>query len=121
MTDLRLPSRRGLLRLGAAAALLPGIRPARAAALPAVKEADAVIAFGHVGPVTDQGWTSTHDAGMKAVQAAFPKAKTLFVESIPYSADATRTFRQFVSQGANIVFATSNYGDFLYDVAARAP
>ena len=33
-----------------------------------------------------------HDQGMKAVQAAFPKAKTLFVESIPFSADATRTF-----------------------------
>ncbi len=111
MIDLRSPSRRTVLGLGAAAGaslLLPGglITPAQAAPLPAVKEADAVIAFGHVGPVADQGWTSTHDAGMKAVQAAFPKLKTLFVESIPYSADATRTFRQFVSQGANMVFAT---------------
>jgi basic membrane protein A len=126
MTDLRAPSRRTMLGMGAVAGaslLLPGglIKPAHAAPLAPVKETDAVIAFGHVGPVTDQGWTSTHDTGMKAVQAAFPKAKTLFVESIPYSADATRTFRQFVSQGANIVFATSNYGDFLYQVANRAP
>jgi len=86
-----------------------------------VPEEQAVIAFGHVGPVTDEGWTWSHDQGMKAVEAAFPKLKTLFVESIPYSADATRTFRQFVSSGANMIFATSNYGDFLYDVAKRAP
>lgn len=127
MFDLRNPSRRGLLNIGAAAGsslLLPPalLRSARAAApLPAVDEKDAVIAFGHTGPVTDEGWTWSHDQGMKAVQAAFPKLKTLFVESIPYSADATRTFRQFVSEGANMVFATSNYGDFLYDVAKRSP
>ncbi|MEO1020608.1 MAG: BMP family ABC transporter substrate-binding protein [Pseudomonadota bacterium] len=86
-----------------------------------VAEADAVIAFGHVGPTSDEGWTWAHDQGMKAVEAAFPQLRTLFVESIPYSADATRTFRQFVSEGANMIFATSNYGDFFYDVAQRAP
>lgn len=126
MIDLRHPTRRRLLTAGAAAGtslLVPGlVRPARAAsALPAVKEENAIFAFGHVGPVTDQGWTSTHDAGMKAVQEAFPKAKTLFVESIPYSADATRIYRQFVQQGAHLVFATSNYGDFLYEVSDQAP
>lgn len=124
--DLRTSSRRGLLGLGAAAGsalLLPGTgRRARAAgALAPMKEENALIAFGHVGPVTDQGWNWTHDLGMKAVQQAFPKLKTVFVESIPYSADATRTFRQFVSQGATMVFATSGYGDFLSDVADRAP
>ena len=126
MFGQRHPGRRSVLRLGAAAgaaSLLPAApRLAHAAEpLPAVKEQDAVIAFGHVGPVTDQGWTSTHDLGMKAVQKAFPKARTLFVESVPYSADAGRIFRQFVQQGAHLVFATSNYGDFLYDVADRAP
>ena len=127
MIDLRNLSRRGFLNMGAAAGtslLLPGglIRPARAAEpLAAVAEENAVIAFGHTGPVTDEGWTWSHDQGMKAVQEAFPKLKTLFVESIPYSADATRTYRQFVSEGANMVFATSNYGDFLYDVAKRSP
>lgn len=126
MIDPRHLSRRGLLGLAAATAgsslILPAMpRLARAAGpLAAIKEEDAVIAFGHVGPVTDQGWTSTHDLGMKAVQKAFPKAKTLFVESVPYSADASRIFRQFVQQGANLVFATSNYGDFFYDVAGQA-
>jgi len=126
MIDLRNLSRRGLLNLGAGVGtslVLPSlIRPAGAATpLPAVPEDKAVIAFGHTGPVADEGWTWSHDQGMKAVQAAFPKLKTVFVESIPYSADATRTFRQFVSQGANMVFATSNYGDFLYDVAKKSP
>lgn len=120
------PSRRAIIGAGAAAGaafVLPSL-PRRAWAagpLPAVKEEDAVIAFGHVGPVTDQGWNLTHDLGMKAVQKAFPKAKTVFVESVPFSADAGRLFRQFVQQGANLVFATSNYGDFLYDVADQAP
>src|SRR6201996_171344 len=108
MIDLRNLSRRGLLNLGAAAGtslVMPQlIRPAHAAApLPAVPEDKAIIAFGHTGPVADEGWTWSHDQGMKAVQAAFPKLKTVFVESIPYSADASRTFRQFDSQGGPII------------------
>lgn len=128
MIDFGIPSRRRFLNLGAAAGaalILPQaglVRSAQAAApLPPLAEEDAVIAFGHVGPVTDEGWTWTHHRGMQAVQAAFPKLKTIYVENIPYSADATRTFRQFVSEGANMVFASSYYGDFLYDVAKRNP
>lgn len=126
MPDLSRLSRRNILSLAGAAGtslLAPGlIKPAAAAApLPPVKEENAVVAFGHVGPITDEGWTWSHNEGMKAVQAAFPKLKTLVVETIPYSADATRTFRQLVSQGACMVFSTSNYGDFFYDVVARSP
>jgi basic membrane lipoprotein Med (substrate-binding protein (PBP1-ABC) superfamily) len=127
MTDLRMPSRRQLIKLGgtAGASFLLGSRlssPALAAkSFAPVAEEKALIAFGHVGPVTDECWTWSHDQGMKAVQAAFPKLKTIMVESVPFSADASRTFRQFVSQGAQMVFVTSAYGDFLYDVAKRAP
>lgn len=124
MVKILTPDRRRFLGLGAAAGagllLPPALRPAAAAALAPVAEKDAVIAFGHVGPVNDEGWTWSHDQGMKAIQAAFPQAKTLFVESIPYSADATRTYRQFVSQKANMVFATSQYGDFYKDVTKRS-
>ncbi len=121
-------TRRGFLNIGAAAGaslLLPKtglISPARAAApLPAVAEEDAVIAWGYVGPTADEGWTWAHDQGRQAVAAAFPKAKTLFVENVPYSADASRIFRQFAAEGADMIIANSNYGDFIYDVAKRTP
>ncbi|TIV89744.1 MAG: BMP family ABC transporter substrate-binding protein, partial [Mesorhizobium sp.] len=99
------------------------IGAARAAApLPAVAEEDAVIGFGHVGPVTDEGWTWAHHQGVLAVQKAFPKLKkVLEVENVPYSADATRIYRQFVSEGANLIFDTSSTGDFLHEVVKRAP
>ena len=128
MIKIRDLTRRGFLNIGAAAGaslLLPKsglISPARAAApLPAVAEEDAVIAWGYVGPTADEGWTYAHDLGRQAVAAAFPKAKTLFVENVPYSADASRIFRQFAAEGANMIIANSNYGDFIYDVAKRTP
>lgn len=128
MIDLRNISRRRFLELGGAAGVSLGmaqaglIGAARAAApLAAVAEEDAVIAFGYVGPVSDEGWTWTHEVGRQAVQAAFPKAKSIFVENVPYSADASRVFRQFVSEGAHMVITNSNYGDFMYDVAKNAP
>jgi len=128
MIDISKLSRRRFLELGGAAGLSLGlggtglIRPARAAAsLAPVAEEDAVIAFGYVGPTSDEGWTWTHEQGRLAVVEAFPKAKTIVVENIPYSADAGRTFRQFVEEGAQIVITNSNYGDFMYDVAKSAP
>jgi len=109
----------GLLA-GASAVAAP--RGARAAGgMAPVDPASAVIAFGHVGPISDEGWTYTHHLGLLAVKQAYPKANFLEVESIPYSADATRTFRRFVAQGANIVFLSSEYGDLLYPVSNRTP
>lgn len=127
MFDMRKPSRRRFLGLAGAAGaslVMPRrlVRPAAAAAsFPAVKEEDAVIAFGYVGPVSDQGWTWSHNQGLQAIKKAFPKVKTLEVENVPYSADATRIFRQFVSDGACLVFDSSNYGDFLYAASDAAP
>src|SRR4051794_1428649 len=99
MFDMRNFSRRRFLVLAGAAGaslVMPRglVRPvAAAAAFPAVKEEDAVVAFGYVGPVSDEGWTWSHNQGMQAIKAAYPKVKTLEVENIPYSADATRIFR----------------------------
>ncbi len=94
-----------------------------AASFPTIKEEDEVVGFGHVGPISDEGWTWAHHQGLLAVKAAYPKLKKILeVENIPYSADATRTYRQFVSEGANMIFDTSsNYGDFLYAVVKQAP
>lgn len=116
------PTRRGLLAAATATTALALVqrRASAAAPLGPVAEAEAVIAFGHIGPISDGGWTATHHHGMLAARRAFPKAKFLEVESIPVSADATRTFRQFVENGANLVFVTSEYGDLLSSVADDA-
>jgi basic membrane protein A and related proteins len=126
MNELKQPSRRKVLSLaGAAGASLfapPGlVRPAAAASFGPLKEEDATIAFGHVGPISDEGWTSSHHQGLLAVKKALPKAKYIEVETIPYSADATRTFRQFVAQNSSIVFLSSEYGDLLHGVSDKAP
>ncbi|MGS0646416.1 BMP family ABC transporter substrate-binding protein [Komagataeibacter melomenusus] len=121
-----LTTRREMLGLAGGAGsslLLP--RHARAQAQPAwrrpLAESDAIVAFGHTGPITDGGWSMVHDRGVQAVRRAFPKLRTIYVESVPYSADATRLFRQFVAEGAQMVMATSEYGDFIKDVSDRAP
>jgi len=126
MINFRNPSRRRFLGMagmaGASVMLPPGLRRAQAAGpWPAIAEEDAVVAWGYVGPVSDEGWTWSHNQGLLAVKEAFPKLTTLEVENIPYSADATRIFRQFVSDGACLVFDSSNYGDFLYTASDAAP
>ncbi len=120
--DQPLPRRRILQAGGLAAAttLAPGLLRAAGPMAP-IKPDQAVIGFGHVGPISDEGWTYTHHLGLLAIKEAYPQAKLLEVQSIPYSADATRTFRQFVAQGANLVFVTSEYGDLLHGVSDRAP
>lgn len=127
MIDLRNPSRRHVLgmagALGASLTMPRGlITPARAASpLAAVAEEDAVIGFGHVGPIADEGWTWSHHEGLEAVKAAFPKARYLEVENIPFSADCTRIYRQMVSDGVHFVVSSSNYGDLIYEVSDAAP
>ncbi|MBI1881818.1 MAG: BMP family ABC transporter substrate-binding protein [Chloroflexi bacterium] len=79
------------------------------------------IAFGHVGPVSDEGWTWSHDQGMKAVQKAFPNVETAFVENIPFSDEASRTFEQFIADGAKMLFITSEFADFTNKVVDKHP
>lgn len=128
MSDFLKLSRRDFLSLtgaavGASVAGAGGlVRPAFAADMfPPVKEENAVFGFGHVGPISDEGWTFSHHQGVLAVKQAFPKAKYIEVENIPYSADATRIFRQYVAQGANLVILSSEYGDLLHSVSDKAP
>ena len=116
-------SRRRILQAGglATASATGLVTPARAAGFGTpIKPENAVFGFGHVGPISDEGWTSSHHQGMLAVRKAYPQAKYLEVESIPYSADATRTFRQFVAQKADLVFVSSDYGDLMHGVSDKA-
>ena len=66
------------------------------------------IGFIYSGPVSDVGWTYQHDLGRKMVEKEFgPKVETVFVESVPESADAERVIRQLISDGCKMIFTTS--------------
>jgi len=80
-----------------------------------------IVAFAHVGPVSDEGWTWSHDQGRLAVEAAFPNVQTMTIESMPFSDDATRALEGLVAAGAKMVFVTSGYADYLYQVAEAHP
>jgi basic membrane lipoprotein Med (substrate-binding protein (PBP1-ABC) superfamily) len=80
------------------------------------------IGFAYVGPVSDGGWTMTHDAGRKAVEQAFPgKVKTAYIENMVYSDEASRALEQFISDGAKVIIINSEYADFVSNVAKKHP
>ena len=103
-----------------AAKVEPTRAPEPTAAPAAAKPA--LVGFGYVGPVSDGGWTMTHDKGRLAMeQAAAGKIKTAYVESMPYSDEASRALEQFISDGAKMVFINSEYADFVSKVADKHP
>ena len=66
------------------------------------------IGFVYVSPVLDAGWTSQHDQGRRAVEAALgARVKTTFVESVPEGADAERVVRDLAQTGHQLIFTTS--------------
>ena len=126
MIDLKNMDRRrfmGLAGMTAASSLMlpQWSRPAFGATpLAAVKEEDAVIGFGHVGPISDEGWTWSHHQGLEAVKAAFPKAEISRSREHPLLGRLHAHLPPDVSDGANMIISTSNYGDLIYEVSDRA-
>ena len=87
-----------------------------------VEPEETLIAFAYVGPISDEGWTWTHDQGRLAVEKAFPgKVKTAFIENMPFSDEASRVLEQFVADGAKMIVINSEYADFVTKVADRHP
>ena len=100
--------------LASTSALLPGL----------ARAADKLkIGFVYSGPVSDLGWTYQHDLGRKMVEAEFgSKVETVFVESVPESADADRVISQLVRDGCKMIFTTSfGFMDPTIRVAADFP
>ena len=99
--------------------------PAPAAAEPAApaKAEPLKIAFAYIGPVGDGGWSFAHDNARKALEKEFgDKISTTYVENVPASADAERVLRDFVDQGAKLVFGTTfGYMGAIAKVAADNP
>ena len=98
--------------------------PAPAAEAPAAKAEPLKIAFAYVGPVGDGGWSYAHDNARKAIEKEFGDKidASTYVESVPESADAERVLRDFVGQGAKLVFGTTfGYMESMVKVAADHP
>jgi basic membrane protein A len=66
------------------------------------------IAFVHVGPVSDKGWSWAHDQGAQAVKAEFGDGVEITtLESIPEGSDSQRVFEDLAADGHTLIFGTS--------------
>lgn len=66
------------------------------------------VGFIYVGPIGDGGWTYEHDQGRLAIEEHFgDQVETVYQESVPEGADATRAITQMALNGADLIFTTS--------------
>ena len=66
------------------------------------------VGFIYVGPIGDGGWTYEHDQGRLAIEEHFgEQVETVYQESVPEGADATRAITQMALNGADLIFTTS--------------
>ena len=81
------------------------------------------VGFIYVGPIGDGGWTTEHNNGRLAVEAALgDQVETIYQENVPEGADAERAMTQMALSGADLIFTTSfGYMDPTINVAAKFP
>jgi basic membrane protein A len=66
------------------------------------------VAFVHVGPVADKGWSWAHDQGAQYLKAQLGDAVEITtLESIPEGSDAQRVFEDLAAKGNMLIFGTS--------------
>jgi basic membrane protein A len=66
------------------------------------------VAFVHVGPVADKGWSWAHDQGAQALKATMgDNVEITTLESIPEGSDAQRVFEDLAANGNTLIFGTS--------------
>ncbi|WP_083441259.1 BMP family ABC transporter substrate-binding protein [Nitriliruptor alkaliphilus] len=66
------------------------------------------VGFVHVSPVTDGGWTTSHDNGAQAVADEFgDRVEITTVDQVAEGPDAERVIEDLARQGHDIIFATS--------------
>ena len=96
-------------------------------AAPTTTEAPAAeplkVAFVHQGPVGEHGWNFRHNMGRLALEDAMGDAvETLFLESVPATAEAERVFEDLIRQGVRLLVTTSfDYQDQVVAVAEKYP
>ncbi len=81
------------------------------------------VGFIYVGPIGDGGWTTEHNNGRLALEAALgDQVETIYQENVPEGADAERALTQMALSGADLIFTTSfGYMDPTLAVAAKFP
>jgi basic membrane protein A and related proteins len=66
------------------------------------------VGFVHTSPVTDGGWTTSHDNGAQAVEEEFgDQVEITTVDSVAEGPDSERVIEDLARQGHDVVFATS--------------
>lgn len=78
------------------------------------------VGFIYIGPPGDHGWTFEHDRGRQHIEE-LEGVETIAIDSVP-EANAGPALDQLVSQGAQMIFATSfGYGDTVIQKAEQYP
>ena len=66
------------------------------------------VAFVHVGPVSDKGWSWAHDQGAQALKSEYGDGVVITtLESIPEGSDSQRVFEDLAAEGNTLIFGTS--------------
>jgi basic membrane protein A len=66
------------------------------------------VAFVHVGPVADKGWSWSHDQGAQALKASMgDSVEITTLENIAEGSDAQRVFEDLAANGNTLIFGTS--------------
>ncbi len=75
--------------------------------IPTVEEGKHNVAFVHVGPHDDGGWTQAHEVGRLYVQDNVENVHTAYVENVAEGADAEQVIRSLARKGFDTIFTTS--------------
>ena len=112
------PSRRSLLKTGAAA-LAASILPARFA----LAQSPVVIGAIYVGPRDDYGWNQSHAAAMDILRGV-EGVTVIEEENVAETNAVSQTMESMINlEGANLILATSfgYYNPFVIDAAKKYP
>jgi basic membrane protein A len=88
----------------------------------AVEAEEFKVAFVHVGPTADKGWSWAHDQGAQYLEANMPGVKITTLESIAEGPDSQRVFEDLAADGNQLIFGTSfGYMDPMLAAAENYP
>lgn len=80
------------------------------------------IAYVHVGPTEDAGWSWAHDQGAQYVKDNMENVEITTLESIDEGADSQRVFEDLAAAGNQLIFGTSfGYGEPMQLAAGNFP